>query len=164
MDWNVSRSTIFGSHWSSQSRTFHKFRSNYGLFRIDTKVDPIETAFTMSIIKRYDESLQRACRMIRQEEFSLDKESTLQAAIKFNNDSAGPDDLVTLLLVIVLSPVCAFLQAYRPFPLLTNLRLLRRSRSQYQNILLVDKYEMHCNHENILIFSAFKIFHSLYTY
>lgn len=75
------------------------FYTDAGLFQIETKVVPVEAAFTNSVVERYYVPLRRAYCIITQEAPSMDPEIALQAAVKSVNSSVRPDGLVTTLLV-----------------------------------------------------------------
>lgn len=84
---------------ASNALTSNTFRNNTGLLQTQTKAVLEEASNTMSIFKKYHESVRRAYRIIRSEAPYMSLESALQATAESGNDSVGSSGLVTTLLI-----------------------------------------------------------------
>lgn len=82
------------------------FQANADMMHILTKLIPVESANSMSIVEKYHAPLQQAFNIIRCEAPNIDKDTALQIALKAINGSVGPKGLVpTLLDFGALSPL-----------------------------------------------------------
>lgn len=84
------------------------FQANHDMLHIWTKVVPLETAHSMSIVERYHSPLRRAFNIIQKESPDTNFECALQMAVKAINDSFEPDGLVPTLLVSGAPPPLRF--------------------------------------------------------
>lgn len=75
------------------------FQVSTDMLHIRTKSMPVDSANSMTIVKRYHSSFRRAYNIIQKELSSMDGEECLQIANKAINDSVGRDGLVPSLLV-----------------------------------------------------------------
>lgn len=75
------------------------------MLHITTKSIPVKAAESMSIVKRYQKPLRRAYTIIMKEFPDTEKSVSLEMAVKYVNDSVGPDGLVPKLLVFGAFPL-----------------------------------------------------------
>lgn len=69
------------------------------MLRIQTKLVPIESSKSMSLVERYYVPFLHDYSIIKNEAQDTDVEEALQMAVKYVKDSAGPESLAPTLLV-----------------------------------------------------------------
>ena len=95
------------THGAGRQFTAKEFQSNAAMVAIKCNTAPVESHGTVGMVERYRAPLRRAWNVIEMDipaRNETERSANLQAAVKAVNDSAGPNGLVSTLLVFGAMP------------------------------------------------------------